>query len=402
MTENEHHEHHAEHLVHHAAAAQPKRKIKKTLIWQGISLILAVALVWAIYTGGFNGIMAKNAADSSQNTAAGAQKTIILNDQRCGEACNTAGLESQLKSLFPEMTFEHVDYNTEEGKKLYADNKVTTLPVVLLNADIKTAANFSQVQNYVDQKKDGLQLRIPASFDPNAEICGNEKDDNGDGKIDCDDEKCKTDLSCNKKDKPVVEVFVMSHCPYGTQIEKGVIPAAEALGDKIDFSIKFCDYAMHGEKELKEEMQQYCIQEEQNDKFFAYLKCFLKEGNSESCVTEAKVDKTKLDACITATDEKFSVMKNFADKATYRGNFPPFAVYADLAKKYGVQGSPTLIVNGADVSSNRDSVSLLKAICAGFKTAPSECSKTLDSAQPSPGFGTATTAAATADAGCAS
>jgi hypothetical protein len=27
-----------------------------------------------------------------------------------------------------------------------------------------------------------------------------------------------------KNDKPVVEAFVMSHCPYGTQIEKGLIP----------------------------------------------------------------------------------------------------------------------------------------------------------------------------------
>ncbi|MFH0840784.1 MAG: hypothetical protein V1865_02275, partial [bacterium] len=62
-----------------------------------------------------------------------------------------------------------------------------------------------------------------------------------------------------KSDKPVVELFVMSHCPYGTQIEKGIIPVAETLKDKIDFQIKFVDYAMHGEKELKEQLNQYCI-----------------------------------------------------------------------------------------------------------------------------------------------
>src|SRR3989344_3434948 len=35
-----------------------------------------------------------------------------------------------------------------------------------------------------------------------------------------------------KKEKPEVELFVMSHCPYGTQIEKGILPAINALGGK--------------------------------------------------------------------------------------------------------------------------------------------------------------------------
>ncbi len=73
-----------------------------------------------------------------------------------------------------------------------------------------------------------------------------------------------------KSDKPVVELFVMSHCPYGTQIEKGILPAVEALGDKIDFQLKFCNYAMHGEKELKEQLTQYCIMETEPKKFNEY------------------------------------------------------------------------------------------------------------------------------------
>src|SRR3989338_5177731 len=78
-----------------------------------------------------------------------------------------------------------------------------------------------------------------------------------------------------KSDKPKVELFVMSYCPYGTQIEKGIIPVIEALGDKIDFELKFVNYAMHGEKEVTENLRQYCIETEQGDKFLGYLKCFL-------------------------------------------------------------------------------------------------------------------------------
>ena len=50
-----------------------------------------------------------------------------------------------------------------------------------------------------------------------------------------------------KKDKVDVELFVMSYCPYGTQVEKGILPVLDLLGDKINFQLKFCDYAMHGE-----------------------------------------------------------------------------------------------------------------------------------------------------------
>lgn len=54
----------------------------------------------------------------------------------------------------------------------------------------------------------------------------------------------------------------MSHCPYGLQMEKGIIPVVETLGDSIDFQVKFCDYAMHGQTELDEQVLQYCIMKE--------------------------------------------------------------------------------------------------------------------------------------------
>ncbi|MFH1053895.1 MAG: hypothetical protein V1740_05765 [Candidatus Woesearchaeota archaeon] len=86
-----------------------------------------------------------------------------------------------------------------------------------------------------------------------------------------------------KSDKPEIELFVMSHCPYGTQAEKGLIPVLGALKDDIDFKLRFVNYAMHGEKEVLEQTAQYCIQKEQEDKFLAYLKCFLEEGKQEPC-----------------------------------------------------------------------------------------------------------------------
>lgn len=191
-----------------------------------------------------------------------------------------------------------------------------------------------------------------------------------------------------KSDAPEVNLFVMSHCPYGTQMEKGILPAVEALGNKIKFNLKFVDYAMHGEKEINEQLNQHCIQKEEPTKLNAYLKCFLKEGKGDACLKSEKINVSKLNACVKETDSKFSIKKNFADKSAWSGGqFPPFNIDKEDNVKYGVQGSPTLVINGTKVNAQRDSASLLAAICSAFNNPPKECEKKLSSTAPAPGFG---------------
>ena len=201
----------------------------------------------------------------------------------------------------------------------------------------------------------------------------------------------QTPANVPKSDKPKVELFVMTHCPYGTQAEKGIIPAIKALGSKVDAKIRFVHYFMHGAKEEAETYAQVCIREEQSSKYLDYLSCFLEAGDSAGCLTKTSIDKTKLNACL-ANDNKKA-------KEYYK-------VDSDLSNKYGVQGSPTLIINGVESSAGRDSASYLKGICSAFNTAPAtECSKQVSSASPSPGFGTAAASsgsAAASNAGCAS
>jgi len=204
-----------------------------------------------------------------------------------------------------------------------------------------------------------------------------------------------------KSDKPTVELFVMSYCPYGTQIEKGILPVVQTLGNKINFAVKFCSYSMHGQKELSENLLQYCIQKDQPAKYDAYLQCFLGAGDSASCVASTGVDKNKADTCVSATDKQFKVMENFTNKVGYQGSYPGFDVNKADNDKYQVAGSPTLIINGEEIQSGRDSASLLKTICSAFNNEPKECSTTLSSASPAAGFGTAAAATgATAGAGC--
>jgi hypothetical protein len=203
-----------------------------------------------------------------------------------------------------------------------------------------------------------------------------------------------------KSDKPKVELFVMSYCPYGTQIEKGILPVVSALGKKIDFQIKFCDYSMHGEKELKENLTQYCIQKEENNKYADYLTCFLKSGDSTTCLSGAKIDTAKVNSCVSKTDGDYKVMSNFKNNVGFQGDYPGFDVDKTDNTKYNVSGSPTLIINGAEVTSARDSASLLKTVCSAFNNQPSECQASLSSSTPSSGFGDGTTNSGSAASGC--
>ena len=204
-----------------------------------------------------------------------------------------------------------------------------------------------------------------------------------------------------KIEKAKVELFVMSHCPYGTQIVKGIIPTIEALGDDVDFELKFCDYAMHGKKELDEQLAQHCIQENEPQKLFEYLKCFLGEADAtEKCLDSARINRSKLTACINKTDAQYKITELYNDKNTWTsGRFPQYNVNKEDTSKYGIPGSPGLVVNGVKISTARDSDSLLRTICAGYENAPTGCNAELSSASPSPGFGYDTTESATT-AGC--
>lgn len=281
-----------------------------------------------------------------------------------------------------------IDSNAPEGTKVDIKDAVKEGVLYKVNLSI----NGQEVPLYVTQ--DGKKL-IQQTIDLNQK-----PEDQTENK----ETSAKTEAE-QKNDVPEVKVFVMSFCPYGTQIEKGILPVVDLLGGKIKFSLEFVDYAMHGDKEITENLRQYCIQKTQPGKLSAYLKCFLKkgEGTSEACLKTAGVNSAQVGACFTETDKQFSIKANAADKNKWsNGQFPPFDVNKDDVVKYDVQGSPALLVNGTTISSERDSASLLKAVCSGFANPPKECSQKLSSDSPSAGFGEGAAQGASTNASCGS
>jgi hypothetical protein len=190
---------------------------------------------------------------------------------------------------------------------------------------------------------------------------------------------------------PTVDLFVMSYCPYGLQMERGILPVVEALGSKIKFNLKFVSYTLHGQKEVDENVNQYCIEKTQPTKLDAYLKCFWKNsaGASVACMKTVGINAAQITSCVADANKQF----NPTEKS--------FSINADENTKFGVQGSPTLVVNGTTLSSGRDSASILKAVCSGFTTQPKECSAALSSTSPAAGFDDQASGGASSGSNCA-
>jgi len=215
------------------------------------------------------------------------------------------------------------------------------------------------------------------------------------------------EIELQKSDKPKVELFVMSYCPYGTQSEKGILPVLESLGDSIDFKLRFVDYVMHSKIEIDENTRDYCIQKEQTEKFVPYLTCFLEAGNFEECLVTTGVDVTALDTCIANADSEFNITANFEAEDTWlSGQFPLYDIDKSLNEEYKVQstrgwGSPGLVLNGKLIEgAPRNADGLLSTICQAFNNTPDGCSAELSSTTPTTGFGFDDSTDTAADGGC--
>jgi len=299
--------------------------------------------------------------------------------------------KEEAKAKFQDFVTKNVPAGTQiEVKDATEENGLYKIPIVV--------AGQPEIDSYMT--KDGLKL-FPQAIDLAA------ADAAAAAANDTANAPTAPAQEIPKSDKPVVKLFVMSYCPYGTQIEKGILPVLKTLGSKINYTMEFVNYAMHSDKEIAENLTQYCIQKNEPAKLSSYLTCFLKkgEGTTDACMQTALVNVAKVKSCVAETDAKFNITKDAADKTKWsKGTYPPFNVNADDNAKYSVQGSPTLIINDVEATAaGRDSASLLKTICGAFNTPPAECKTTLSTTAPAPGFGDGAAAAGTADpnASCA-
>ena len=281
------------------------------------------------------------------------------------------------------LSFRHVSLPSKEiGEKVisYINQNLVAAGTNATLVSVNDKGSFYEiVTNYqgnlipVYASKDGEYLFLQA-FNMNEKLI----------KEEAKEEQPQPKQEVQKRDRPEARVFIMSYCPFGLQFLKAFIPVIELLDNKIDWYVNFVDYIMHGEKEMIENTRMYCIQKEQKEKFIGYLRCFVQSGDAEKCIGEAKIDKAKLTECMQTTDKQYNLSTLFKESGA---RFPPYPIDSELNRKYNVRGSPTFVLNDAQISVNRAAESIKQAICSAFTIQPPECSKTLSTKTESPGIG---------------
>lgn len=178
-----------------------------------------------------------------------------------------------------------------------------------------------------------------------------------------------------KSDKPKVDLYVMSFCPYGNKAEDTMKPVFELLKDKMDFNVHFIVSvngttvdSPHGAKEVAQDEREACVLKYYGNQAWFDFATYVNTncGSDGSCweagATALKLDKAKISTCVTS--EGVALMKE-NEAASNAAN---------------ASGSPTMIINGVQttsVYSYGNSDAYKTAICNSFNTAPGACSTAL-------------------------
>lgn len=178
-----------------------------------------------------------------------------------------------------------------------------------------------------------------------------------------------------KSDKPAIDLFVMSQCPYGTIAEKAIDPVLDLLGDKVEFNLYFIADQMgedgfrslHGQPEVDENIRQLCVSEKYSrDVLMDYLLCVAEDYRNvaniwEKCASDNEVDVDEIKECFDGEGKTL------------------FSENIKVASERGVGGSPTLMINEQTYSGARTADGYKEGVCSGFNEAPDECEETLSS-----------------------
>ncbi|HEY1558521.1 MAG TPA: hypothetical protein VGF94_27045 [Kofleriaceae bacterium] len=323
-------------------------------------------------------------ADCASIPAAVAVHATFFSDARCAK-CNIDNLEGRLGQVFDGLQVKKVDYMTPEGKALYAqlqaaDPTFKTLPAVLFDSSVDSDKDGKQkIARYVHTIGAYQVLALGGSFDPTGEICDNKIDDDGNGKVDCDDASCKDAMACRAEIKKSLDLFVMSHCPYGTKAMLAAKEFSDAFGKDAAVAVHYIGdseagqlKSMHGPDEVTDDLREVCAIQHygQDKKFLDFLACRSKDLKADwkDCTGKTGIDADVIQKCVDGEGP-----------ALLTASF-------QMASKLEIQSSPTFLVNNRTTFNAQDAAGIATTFCKANPGLPA-CAKQLSSVAPAQAAG---------------
>jgi len=209
-----------------------------------------------------------------------------------------------------------------------------------------------------------------------------------------------------KTEKPKVDLFVMSFCPYGNQAEELMMPVADLLGDSAEIELHYIVYSdygsgypedcidqenkycsLHAIGELNQGIRELCVAKYQSDKFWNFVKQTNAQATSDDIETKWQGIASSLDVDVNMVsncqqNEGIALLDNelaltdtlypVQDPAEHNGQ-----------EEMNVSGSPTIVINGMVFDGQRSVNAYREAICSAFIEPPVECEEELIEPAPS-------------------
>ncbi|MFC1722505.1 DsbA family protein [Nanoarchaeota archaeon] len=299
-------------------------------------------------------------------------KLTVVNVPDCA-TCDASELLMVLQGVFLNMEVEEVDADSAEGKALVKKYGLTMAPSFVFDDGLPNTYAWGanpRIQGAFEDK-DGDYVMLDEASGSNYVL----------------DPKKRAELDrkigIKKGDnKPQIDFFVMSYCPYGNQAEEGIEPVYRLLGDKADFNVRYVIYSnyggggpeycydeddqycsMHGIQELNQNIREKCVQNHMGTSdMFDFMLAMNTECNYQNADTcwEGVAEDLGLDTSVIEKCEKDEALTYLEEDK-------------ELNELLGVRGSPSVFVEGKAYNGGRDALGYAQALCAGFENAPVEC-----------------------------
>jgi hypothetical protein len=178
-----------------------------------------------------------------------------------------------------------------------------------------------------------------------------------------------------KTDKPKVELYVMSYCPYGNQAEQGIYQVIKSFNNTFDFEPVYIISgsagnwrSLHGASELNQDIREKIIYNLYGAQVWNE---YVNNANTQCTLNT-------IDACWKDAAQNISAINITEVEAQYASSLDTIAA-GEAAKSNAnkVTGSPTVLINGGKYSGGRTADAFKTGICGAFNTQPAECSQNL-------------------------
>ena len=185
-----------------------------------------------------------------------------------------------------------------------------------------------------------------------------------------------------KKNKVAVELYVMSFCPYGVQVENALLPVVSTYSKNVEFSLGYIGNkltsadgkmqftSLHGPGEVNENLRQICARDLFPGKWLDYVLERNKNVRADwrPAAEKVDIDTAAVDACVLDAGIK------------------SYALDLDLAKAKNAASSPTIYIDGELYGGPRTLESFEWSVCTVMKARgialPAGCKKSLAGPEP--------------------